>query len=376
MEREFTDLLQLQESLKLGIEDLFPDRIWVRAEIASISVRTNGHCYLELSQNGPSGTVAKARAVIWRNYYQMLSSWFAQETSSPLAAGMCVLVRVQVSYSEIYGMSLNIDDIDPGFTLGQKEAERRRTIAALEADGLLEAQKALVLPPLPYRLAVISAPDAAGYGDFCRHLHDNEFGFVLHVDLFEATMQGQNAPASIVGALDRIEDSAVPYDAALIIRGGGSVLDLECFDDYGLCHRIANCSVPVFTAIGHDRDHHVADMVAFDYVKTPTALADLFLDCYMAEDERISSYSGRLRLAFISKVNAIVSRLDILSSRIHSADPRNILSRGYLLAADSRGVVVKKAQEVAAGDRLNVIFSDGTLECEVVGRKLNPSDNG
>lgn len=374
MEHEFTDLLELQESIRTGLEGLFPDRIWVRAEIASISVKAGGHCYLDLSQSGPSGTVAKARATIWRNRYAMLSSFFTASTGSPLMAGMTVLVRVQVSFSELYGLSLDIDDIDPGFTLGQKEAERRRTIARLEAEGLMDAQKALPASPLPYRLAVISAQTAAGYGDFRKHLDSNEFGFVFHTDLFEAAMQGPTAPPSIIEAIDIIESSALPYDAILIIRGGGSALDLECFDDYDLCRRIAQCRIPILTAIGHDRDHHVADMVAFEFVKTPTALADLFLDCYMAEDERISSYSGRLRLAFVSKVNALTSRLDLLSSRIHGADPRIILSRGYLLATDADGVVMKSARGASPGGHISILFPDGTIDCEVKEVKLKPAD--
>ena len=369
MEREYIDLYTLQSRLKLGLEDLFPEKIWVRAEIASVSVKANGHCYLDLSQNDSGGIAARAKAVIWRSKYYQLSQFFMAATGSALKAGMSVLVRVQVTYSELYGLTLTVDDLDPQFTLGEQEMEKRRTIARLEAEGLLERQKALAPAALPYALAVVTARDAAGYGDFHRHLHGNEFGFVFRTDLYEATMQGPTAPESIVDALDRIESSGTAYDAVLILRGGGSVLDLACFDDYGLCWRIAHCPVPVYTAIGHDRDHHVADMVAFSYVKTPTALADLFLDCYMAEDERIDSFGSRLRLAFINKVNALASRVDLLESRIKAADPRAILRRGYLLAADARGRVLKSASAAAPGDRISLLFSDGTLDCEVKSRR-------
>ena len=369
MEREYIDLYTLQSRLKLGLEDLFPEKIWVRAEIASVSVKANGHCYLDLSQNDGSGIAARAKAVIWRSKYYQLNQFFVAATGSSLQAGMSVLVRVQVTYSELYGLTLVVDDLDPQFTLGEQELEKRRTIARLEAEDLLERQKALELAALPYALAVITARDAAGYGDFQRHLHGNEYGFVFRTDLFEATMQGPTAPESIVDALDRIESSDTPYDAVLILRGGGSVLDLACFDDYGLCWRIAQCPVPVYTAIGHDRDHHVADMVAYSYVKTPTALADLFLDCYMAEDERISAFSSRLRLAFLNKVNALVSRVDLLEARIKAADPRAILKRGYLLAADARGRVLKSAAAASPGDRISLLFSDGTLDCEVKSRR-------
>ncbi len=369
MEMEYIDLFTLQSRLKLGLEDLFPDRIWVRAEIASVSVKANGHCYLDLSQNDGNGIAARAKAVIWRSKYYQLNQFFVAATGSSLQAGMSVLVRVQVTYSELYGLTLTVDDLDPQFTLGEQEMEKRRTIARLEAEGLLERQKALTPAALPYALAVVTARDAAGYGDFSRHLHSNAFGFVFRTDLYEATMQGPTAPESIVDALDRIESAGTAYDAVLILRGGGSVLDLSCFDDYGLCWRIAQCTVPVYTAIGHDRDRHVADMVAFSSVKTPTALADLFLDCYMAEDERISGFGSRLRLAFINKVNALSSRVDLLEARIKAADPRAILRRGYLLAADARGCVLKSATDAAPGDSISLMFSDGTLDCEVKSRR-------
>ena len=371
MTADCIDLYELQQQLRDGLEELFPGRIWVRAEIASIQAKANGHCYLDLSQSGEKGVIAKAKAVIWRSHYLQIASYFEAAVGSPMQPGMMIMARVQVSYSELYGLTLTIDEVEPQFTLGEAELERRRTIARLTEDGLMDRQKQLELPLLPYRLAVVSARDAAGYGDFCRHLQDNEYGFVFRVDLFEATMQGKEAPESIVDALGRVESAPEPYDAVLIMRGGGSALDLACFDDYGLCIAIAECSIPVFTAIGHDRDFHVADMVAFSFVKTPTALADEFIDCFKSEDERISAFGTRLRLAFSDKIARMESRLDQLASRIRSADPRSLLSRGYSLVTDSRGVVLKSAAAVAPGDILDVMFADGTLVTEVRARKEN-----
>ena len=138
MEREYIDLYTLQNGLKLGLEDLFPEKLWVRAEIASVSLKANGHCYMDLSQNGPDGIVARAKAVIWRSKYYALNQYFTAATGSPLQAGMSVLVRVQVTYSELYGLTLTVDDLDPQFTLGEQELEKRRTIAKLEEEGLLE----------------------------------------------------------------------------------------------------------------------------------------------------------------------------------------------------------------------------------------------
>jgi len=362
MERDYIDLAELQARLREEIEISFPERCWVRAEIASVQAKANGHCYLDLSQSEEGRIVARAKAVVWRSRYAALRAYFREATGGDLAAGMEVLLRVQVGYSELYGLTLTVDEIEPRFTLGAAELQRRRTLEKLAADGLLGRQKELAPALLPYRLAVISARDAAGYGDFRRHLEENAYGFVFSVELFEATMQGEDAPASIVDALERVECAPEPFDAVLLMRGGGSALDLACFDDYGLCFAIANCPVPVYTAIGHDRDFHVADQVAYDFVKTPTALADRFIDAFAAEDERISSFGNRLRMAFAARIAAMEQRLVALGDRIRGADPRGVLARGYALVTDSRGVVVKSAAALPPGTSFKVMFADGTVE--------------
>ena len=362
MEPEYIDLLELQSQLREEIETSFPERVWVRAEIASVQARANGHCYLDLSQSEEGRIVARAKAVVWRSRYVPLRAYFREATGGDLAPGMEVLLRVQVSYSELYGLSLTVDEIEPRFTLGAAELQRRRTLERLAADGLLDRQQELEPALLPYRLAVISARDAAGYGDFRRHLEENAYGFVFEVDLFEATMQGQEAPASIVDALARVECAPAPYDAVLLMRGGGSALDLACFDDYGLCFAIANCPVPVYTAIGHDRDVHVADRVAYDAVKTPTALADRFIEAFAAEDERISAYGNRLRMAFAARLAAMEQRVLALGERIRGADPRGVLARGYTLVTDAQGVVVKSAAVLPPGTHFKLMFGDGTVD--------------
>ena len=367
MEKDFVDLLTLQRHLQQGIVELFPERIPVRAEVSSVSVK-GGHCYLELSQTEKGKVVAKVRAVVWRDRYFMLSAMFREETGSDLQAGMTILAEVRVSYHEVFGLTLVVEELEPGMTLGEQERIRRETIAKLEKEGLIDRQKSLSLPDLPYRLAVISTDTAAGWGDFRHHLLDNEYGFQFQLDLFEAKMQGEGAPASISDALDAVAAAKDPYDAVLILRGGGSNFDLACFDDYGLCFNIANCPIPVLTAIGHERDRHVADLVACQDVKTPTALADLLLDIYIGEDEMISSYVTRLRLAFVNKINAMSSRVELLASQIKAADPRGILSRGYALATDAKGVVLKSAAGVQPGDKVNVLFADGKLNCTVDGK--------
>jgi len=374
-------------SLRDSVEDAFPDKYWVKAEIGQVNYHGTGHCYLELVQSENGAVVAKARAAIWRSVAIRILPSFEAKTGSVLKAGMQILLRVQVSCSEIYGISLVADQIDAQFTIGQQELERKKTIEKLTKEGLIDKQKSLSLVRLPYRLAVISAEGAAGYGDFIKHLSENPYGFALKADLFSSSMQGDACPEDVESAIELIQSSQIQYDAILILRGGGSAQDLVCFDSYIMASAIAKSTIPVITAIGHDRDFHIADMVAFDYVKTPTALADYFINIYKAEDDHLSllerrinaSLSGRIaqmqsrldgaisriRNVSLLKVERASSQISLLEARIISADPRAILKRGYTLATDASGVVLKNASRVSVGDNVSVRFQDGTLKCEV-----------
>ena len=388
MEKDFIDLLELQQMLREGVESLFPNRVWIKAEVSAVKARDGGHCYLELSQSDEKGLVAKSNAIIWSSKYRLIAPYFESVTGSPLQEGMVILVQVQVNYSELYGMSLIISDIDPEFSVGIKELERQKTIERLQKEGLMGLQKELELPYLPYNLAVVSAEDAAGYRDFIRHLEENPYGFEVNPVLFPALMQGADCPLSIISALDLIVEDGRSWDAVLILRGGGAKLDLACYDDYGLAAVIAQYPLPVLTAVGHDQDYHVCDMVAHEFLKTPTALADYILDIYEGEDERLSSLQARMRLAFSNrlyreealldsmvsrikgafslKIVAMESALQVLQTRIEAADPRRILDRGYALATDSRGVVLKGVGGSKVGDAVSVYFADGRMDCDVV----------
>lgn len=373
MGKEFIDLFEFQSLLKEGVEGLFPSRLWLRAEVSSVKARPGGHCYLELSQSGASGLLAKANAIIWSSRYRMIAPYFRSVTGSDISVGMVLLLEVQVSYTQLYGFSLIINDVDPEYSLGVKELQRQQTLKRLEDEGLMELQRELGLPPLPYDLAVISAADAAGYRDFIRHLDENEYGFRVNTVLYPALMQGADAPVSIISAMDEILASGVEYDAVLIVRGGGARLDLACYDDYELAAAVARCPLPVLTAIGHDQDFHVCDAVAHAYVRTPTALADLILGMYEDEDGLLSSFMSRIKLAFNGRMSSMESAVAVLESRIMSSDPSALLRRGYTLATDAGGVVLKSASGCAEGDRVSVLFADGRLECRI--EKVLSSEN-
>ena len=371
MRKDYLELSELLSMVKEGVADAFPDKYWVKGEISSWSPRANGHCYLNLSETVRGKQVADIRAMIWKWHYPKLKYYFEQTTGQPLQAGITVLVKVQVSYSELYGISLFIEDIDPAFTLGEKALERKRAIEKLTAGGYMDMQKELALPDLPYALAVITSKTAAGYGDFRNHLLCNPQGYAFRLDLYEALMQGEQAPSSIMAAL--LDAGQKHYDAILILRGGGSELDLACFDDYDLAVTIASSPAPVITAIGHDRDVHIADMVAHASVKTPTALADLFLDAYKAQDDILDRLFARVQSASLRLVSRKELELGALDSRVKSASLRLVSRKELeLKTLDTR---VQRAVQL----RLGALLRDtDALEARIrlgLNRKLSTLDN-
>lgn len=266
-------LLELQQQVRRSLDLAFPMPVWVAAEIAEMKVNYSGHCYMELVEKGGANSVpkAQARAVVWKSGWQSLSAYFRGVTGSDLAMGMKVLLKVAVSYHELYGFSLQISDIDPSYTLGDWERQKQETIARLQSDGVFDMNREAGLPLAVQRVAVVSSAGAAGYRDFMQEI--GRYAYRFELTLFEAVMQGHATEDSVVAALESIADRIDDFDAVVLIRGGGSQSDLAAFNSYRLCSHIAQFPLPVLTGIGHDKDQSVADMVAAVELKTPTAVA-------------------------------------------------------------------------------------------------------
>jgi exodeoxyribonuclease VII large subunit len=272
-------LFELQNQVKSSLDESFSLPVWVVAEISEITVNRSGHCYLDLveTEEGTDNVIARCRATIWSYTFRMLRPYFETTTGQSFSEGLKVLLQAKVEYHEVYGFSLNIRDIDPVYTLGDMARQRRDIIRKLQEDGVFEMNKELELPVVPQRIAVISSPTAAGLQDFLEQLHNNQHGFVFYTKLFPAVMQGNEAPRSIMNALGNIYDFEELFDAVAIIRGGGSQLDLACFDQYELAAHVAQFPLPVITGIGHEKDDTVVDLVAHTRMKTPTAVAEFLI---------------------------------------------------------------------------------------------------
>lgn len=380
-------LRQLNLMVKDAIEMQLPDEYWVEAELAECRER-GGHCYLELieKEDNTNTPVAKASAKCWRQTWQIIQPYFERTTGQPLRTGMKVLLKVYAQFHEAYGFSWIVTDIDPTYTLGDMARKRQEIIRQLKEEGVFDLQRELCIPLFAKRIAVISAAEAAGYGDFCRQLEDNEYGFKFEITLFPAIMQGEQIESSVVAALNKIYPSISDFDVVVIIRGGGATSDLSGFDTLALAENVAQFPIPVITGIGHDRDESILDMVANTHVKTPTAAAALLIDNLRQVLERINEAQQRITMAInqrlanqktrLSNLQTLIPvlsqrilsnarhRLELIELKLESHDPQLQLKRGYSITLHN-GRAVHDPTLLKEGDEIETRVEKGTIRSVV-----------
>ena len=376
-----------------AIEMQMPDEYWVEAELSECRER-GGHCYMELIEKDEQTNtpVARASAKCWRQTWQIMQPHFERVTGQPLHAGLKVLLRVYAQYHEAYGFSWIVTDIDPTYTIGDMARKRQEIIRQLKEEGIFDLQRELCIPLFAQRIAVISAAGAAGYGDFCRQLDDNEYGFKFEVTLFPAVMQGEQVERSIIDALNKIysltshpSPLTSQFDCVVIIRGGGATADLSGFDTLALAEHVAQFPIPIITGIGHDRDESILDMVSNTRVKTPTAAATLLIDNLRQVLERLNTAQQRISLMGHIIIDAR-HRIEMLQQRLSTAiermmtnqkhrlsqielllqsfDPQLLLSRGYSITLH-HGRAVRDPQQLKAGDEIETRVEKGTIRSVV-----------
>lgn len=411
-------LSQLLEQVELSLKKDFSSPTWIRAEILELQVNRRGHCYIELIEKSQEdeSILARARATIWASKFNMLKPYFETMAGMPLKSGIKILCRVNIGFHKVYGFSINITDIDPAYTLGDLARKKQEVIKQLREEGVMDMNRELPFPTVPQNIAVISSETAAGYGDFMDSIRTGKQHFRLHTFLFQASMQGENAPGSIISALDAIHASEQDFDCVVIIRGGGSRADLECFNHYDLAYYITQFPLPVITGIGHERDESVADLVAARALKTPTAVAEFLVERLLAFDFKLSSFRDMLttlvgrnvklqqmkleRLAgdlnhlsgaFVQRQRETLERseqglqkacsfrftrerekLAHLEVKKDLVNPVNVLKRGYSMTL-SGGKALFDASGVKEGEELETRLSSGIILSKV--EKIIKSDD-
>ncbi|QRX62871.1 exodeoxyribonuclease VII large subunit [Dysgonomonadaceae bacterium zrk40] len=412
MKQDSFSLSELNRRVKNAISDHLPETYWLRAETSDVRRNQNGHCYLEFVEKDAEKQhiVAKARGMIWSNVFQMLSAYFEAETGQSFTSGLNVLVRVSVDFHELYGFSLTVVDIEPSFTLGEIARNRQQVLRQLEEEGVLTLNRELELPELIRRIAVISSPNAAGYGDFCDQLARNSGGFIFYTKLFPAIMQGERSESSIIAALEQVFRYSDHFDAVTLIRGGGATSDLNCFDSYSLAVNVAQFPLPVVSGIGHERDVTVLDHVAHTRAKTPTAVAEFLIGHTLKTASELADLEERLQgktrsvlrqesseIRLFSKDTVHLSTLllqkeeaqtqqlsetmrhllkqqlqqqrhqvESMEQYVRMVSPANVLKRGYTLTIRN-GSIITSLHDVAPGDVIETHFRDGIATSEVCG---------
>lgn len=410
---ESYSLSELGKCIKMTLKTAFAEPVWVRAEISEMHENVSGHCYLDLIEKADDTDVlvAKQKATIWAFTYRMLKPYFESETGATLRAGMKVLLLCEVEFHEVYGVSLNVRDIDPAFTVGEMAVRRAEIIRRLTDDGIVDMNKQQPLAPVPQRVAVISSATAAGYGDFCDQLRNNVFGYTFYTKLFPATMQGAQTEQSVVAALDKICDFIDNFDVVVIIRGGGATSDLVAFDNYNLALHCAQFPLPIISGIGHQRDESVVDLVAHTRVKTPTAAAEFLVArindfeknidemaqnvafsarevvhdellrlqqriarlgvvqrVCVRHDAALQHLTMRLRNAAKMAISSEEKRMALVEKSIEYADLATLLQRGFTLTT-KHGKIVKSVCDVAPGDIVTTHLADGAFTAMVQQRE-------
>lgn len=317
-------LYELNNLVRGTVEGSLTDDYWIQAELSEVREGYNGHCYLELIEKDSAGRqlIAKARGMIWHTTYCLLKPYFERETGQLFAAGIKVLVQVSVTFHELYSYSLIVKDIDPSYTIGDMARRRKEILQQLEKEGILNDNKDLSFPLLANRIAVISSATAAGYGDFCHQLYQNEYRLKFKVGLFPAVMQGEKVEQSVLAALDAILAQCDEWDVVVIIRGGGATSDLSGFDTYLLAAACAQFPLPVITGIGHERDDTVLDMVAHTRVKTPTAAAALIVSHQLGTASRLEDLCNRISRDAQNRMQVERERMERLLIRLPLAFTR------------------------------------------------------
>jgi exodeoxyribonuclease VII large subunit len=344
MSKEVFTLKQVAQSIRKTLESRYERTYWVKAEIYKMNLFPSGHAFPELVQRTDGKIVANLSGVIWKTNYGRISKQFEATVKEPFSEGKEVLMLVKITFSEVYGLSLHVTDIDPSYSLGALHKLKLETINELNKLGILQKNQSLRLS-LPKRIAVISAESSKGLSDFMQVLSGSSFG--ISTFLFNATVQGDQAIESILKAFNKIEQVRQYFDAVVIVRGGGAEVGMSCYDDFKLCKRIAEFPLPVLCGIGHSTNLTVAEMVAYSHAITPSVLAADLLQEFELKLLELDAICANLKQAqnrvvtdtkntfhqTVSKINGVTKwRFERINNQLSTIEQRSIQETKHILS--------------------------------------------
>ena len=294
-------------------------RFWMKAEVSSSHQNANGHTYFDFVEMQHGRQVAKLRGMIWRDDRARIEKEFAQAgIEFKLENGKEITTECTIEYHPVFGISVNVVDADPNFALGEIERIRRQMLLKLEKEGLFETNKQIPLPLLLKRIGVVTSKGSAGHQDFAKTIAGSKYP--IYVKIEDARMQGHRTERTVLSAITSLENQSL--DLIVVLRGGGSKLDLGALDNELIARKIASCSVPVWTAIGHEIDESVLDYVSHTNFKTPTAVAEEILNRMNVLATKNKDGLSQLRSAWSKRVtqekNNNQKQKQIFAQRIES----------------------------------------------------------
>lgn len=417
--KEVIGLYQLNQYIKQVVDINFDQAIWIRCELASVR-QNRGHWYLELVENHPISQqiVAQSTAVIWAGDFIRIASQSPNDMSTLLRQGTEVQLLVELNFHERFGLKLVVREIDYHFSLGKMEIMRREILAKLQKQQLLDLNKMVKLPLVVQNIAVISSANAAGYLDFKHSLENNPYGYQFYTQLFQTSMQGEKVARELPLSLLSIDPDR--FDAVVIVRGGGSKLDLSDFDHYDIGKSIAHCPIPVITGIGHEIDLSIADLCAHTSCKTPTAVAEFIINrashfegqliqfqnelekqllsiwafeskrlerlqeeltwnvkqLVMVENEQLRAMTDQLRHLVSVLIDSSKEQLKFYTQMLKSLNLQSVLERGFTVVRSVDGLIVKKVGLLRLGQQISVVFQDGLAHSQVIKISKNAEKEG
>lgn len=323
------------------VQQLFEEQIshhevWVKAEISSYRKHASGHHYFDFVEEREQSVVARCKANLWRGQADIIEARTKLNLSELMEDGRELLCLCRLVFHPVFGLSLHVTDIDPNFTLGEIEKRRQETIAKLKKLSLLHLNRQLSLPRVIQNIAIIAAEGSAGLADLQNQLESNSYGFKFKWNHFNALVQGSGSPGSIVKTFNSIDFDA--FDAIVLIRGGGSALDLDAFNDFELNRVLAQSPLPFLVGIGHETDRTVVDEWAAKSLKTPSAVGAWIVE--RARDFEIdisTSYQGIMEL-YRSKMDASKAASQERLNQIVHFSRANLSETLHELEGMSRGL--------------------------------------
>jgi len=378
--QEHIKISELVDKIQDAIQSNFErDMFWVSARIMNVKkYETNRRCYLNLEEYENGTKTAEIKAVFWANYYSEIEK-FEKLIKQPFKDGTEIICKVRVRFHKIYGLNLDVIQIDVAHTLGTLELERQQTLEKLLKenpktiqlfDGFYKTyNNRLQLPRVIENIALVTAPASDGQRDFQQEIAKNKHKYSFSVIEFTTTIQGDNAHKLILDQLEKIKKSHQNFDVVAIVRGGGSLADFKPFDDYELSKYVANFPIPIYTGIGHDRNQSIVDLMAREY-KTPTKVASIFVEHNFEFENALIELKDNFFELVKEQIQNAEEELDNAKRVVKLSSPQAILNRGFAIITCNNKIVVD-SKDIKQNSELQTILRNETIYSTVTKKSKN-----